>query len=122
MFEINVQKSFRASHALRNYRGGMEDSHEHEWRCEVRISARTLDEAGCVADFVDVDRGIDEIVLTISEKAIHETPAFSDTSASAENIAKYLFDKLSDQISDDRKQVTRVTVWEDEGHSAAYTK
>lgn len=122
MFEVNIKRSFKASHALRNYGGGMESPHEHRWRCKVMIQSENLDEAGCVADFADVDRAMDEVVCTISDKRIHEVPALAGISASAENIAKYLYDALSELLNDGRKQVSRVAVWEDEDHSAAYFK
>ena len=120
MFEIKVTKTFRASHALRNYKGSTEDPHEHLWRCEATVSSETLDEAGCAADFVEVGKLLSEAISPITRKEIHETPLFTNVSPSAENVARYLYDSLAKNLNDERKRVSRITVWEDENHCASY--
>ena len=37
MFEVTVQQTFAAGHALRNYRGKCENVHGHNYRIEVTV-------------------------------------------------------------------------------------
>ena len=120
MFEIRVQRTFEATHALRNYRGGDEPPHAHRFRCEATIASPTLDGAGCAIDFTDVDLAFDRAVAPLANRPLHDLPPFADASPSAENIARLLYRTLSAALDDSTRHVTRVTVWEDDNHSAAY--
>ncbi|MFH1830486.1 MAG: 6-carboxytetrahydropterin synthase [Pseudomonadota bacterium] len=117
MFEISVKKSFSASHALHN--GGMliEELHDHAWQCEVVISADELDKAGVAVDFRKVDEVFDRAIESIAGRSLHETKEFANKSPSAENVAVYLYTKLTQELGND---IMRVRVWEDEAHSATY--
>ncbi|HOK46725.1 MAG TPA: 6-carboxytetrahydropterin synthase, partial [Bryobacteraceae bacterium] len=46
MFEISVEETFAAGHALRNYRGKCENVHGHNYRIRAVIEGEQLDEAG----------------------------------------------------------------------------
>ena len=37
MFEVTVEETFAAGHALRNYRGKCENVHGHNYRCQVTV-------------------------------------------------------------------------------------
>ena len=118
MFDVSVKRSFRAAHALCNYRGGKEQAHEHNWLVEVVICANKLDQAGCAVDFVKIDAALDKILSPISEKTLDEV--LVDTSPSTENLARYIYGKISSEINNNIQTVARVTAWEDEDHSASY--
>lgn len=120
MFEIRVRKSFEATHALTEGGRAIEKPHGHTWRCEIFIRASKLDDSGCAVDFIDADRMIDGVLEKISGRNFAELPYFKNTSPSTENIAKYIFDELSKSFDDGNALISRVTVWEDEHHSASY--
>lgn len=120
MFEVTARRKFRAIHALSNYRGGDEDPHEHEWSLEVTLAADDLDDAGCAVDFAEVDQAIDRALAPIAGRVLNGL--FADKSPSAENVARYLYKALSETLAKDGRRITRVTVWEDANHSAAYTE
>lgn len=120
MFEISAKTTFNAAHALRNYRGAAESCHDHEWICEAVVRVEGLDDSGCAVDFADIDVLLLEIVLPFRGKHINEVAPFDTISPSAENIARHIFDMLSKAIDSDSREVSRVTVWEDERHSASY--
>ena len=120
MFKVNVARSFRASHALRNYDGADEAVHDHTWRCDICIEAKFLDESGCAVDFVKIDKLIDEIIHPLEERSFNSIKPFDETSPSTENIARFIFDKTSGVLDKNGMRVSSVSVWEDPDHSATY--
>lgn len=120
MFETNVKKSFLASHAISMPDGRRENLHEHLWRCEVSVLARELDACGCVVDFSVVEKAIADAVFPLTRRDIGSTNTFKDTPASTENIAKYIYEHISPILNDERKYISKVTVWEDECRSAVF--
>ncbi len=40
MFEVTIEETFAAGHALRNYRGKCENVHGHNYRCQVTLAGR----------------------------------------------------------------------------------
>ena len=122
MFEVKVVRYVQAAHGLRNYRGEDEPIHEHHWRIEVEAASQVLDESGCCIDFHEVDRAFDRAMLPFKEKSFNDAPPFDELSPSAENIAKYLFEVLSEELTTDRVQITRVTACEDDAHRASYSE
>jgi len=51
---------------------------------------------------------------------LNEIKPFDTINPSAENIAKYIFDKLSNSLNDGNVRVSLVRVWESEHAAAAY--
>ena len=44
MFEVTVEQTFAAAHALRNYKGKCENVHGHNFRVHVIIEGERLDD------------------------------------------------------------------------------
>ena len=56
MFEVTVEQTFAAGHALRNYHGKSEDVHGHNYRVRVTVEGEQLDSTGLLVDFLEVNR------------------------------------------------------------------
>ena len=56
MFEVTIEETFAAGHALRNYRGKCENVHGHNYRCQVTLEGEQLDSIGLLVDFVEMKR------------------------------------------------------------------
>ncbi len=54
MFEVTVEQTFAAAHALRNYKGGCENVHGHNSEGRWSSLGERLDDAGLLVDFIDV--------------------------------------------------------------------
>jgi 6-pyruvoyl-tetrahydropterin synthase len=117
MFEMYVKRTFPAVHALSNDGELIEEPHEHAWVCEVTFASKDVDASGMLADFRDVDAIIDQALSPLTSRTLHTATEFSGTSASAENIAKFLHDALKPSFG---HKLVRVQVWEDAEHGAAY--
>jgi 6-pyruvoyltetrahydropterin/6-carboxytetrahydropterin synthase len=120
MFEIIVKKRFLASHGLRHYKGSQEPPHDHQWIVEARFHAEALDKAGCAIDFRDIDRALQEILSQFQGKTLNDLDPFRNTSPSAENVARYIFTKLSEATIKQESRLVSLTAWEDEEHGATY--
>ena len=46
MYELKIITEFSAAHSLRNFRGKCEALHGHNWKVEVVVSGKELDDSG----------------------------------------------------------------------------
>lgn len=120
MYELKVVTQFAAAHRLDNFYGKCEALHGHNWKVEIFVTATSLDEAGLVLDFGKIKSQAKEILDEIDHTFLNELPAFQNQNPSSENLARYLFERLSSALNDQRVTVSRVAVWESDHTSAAY--
>ena len=122
MYHLTVKTHFAAAHRLVNYQGDCENLHGHNWNVEVTVSARELDTAGLGIDFKILKRHTKELLGELDHKYLNDLPAFSQISPSSEQIARFLFHRLSAQLDSANVHLERVTVWESEFACASYTR
>ncbi|OPX21130.1 MAG: 6-carboxytetrahydropterin synthase QueD [Desulfobacca sp. 4484_104] len=120
MYELKIITQFSAAHRLENFYGKCEALHGHNWKVEIFLGAASLDEVGLVRDFGKIKAAAREVLEEVDHTYLNELPAFQNQNPSSENLARYLFERLSPAINDDRVKVTRVAVWESDTSSAAY--
>jgi 6-pyruvoyltetrahydropterin/6-carboxytetrahydropterin synthase len=121
MFEVTVEQTFAAGHALRNYRGKCENVHGHNYRVRVTVQGNELDATGLLVDFLEVNRLISGTVEYLDHRFINDLPPFDQLNPSAENIAKYFYEKVSGGLkSEVAARVSEVQVWETDVSSAVY--
>ena len=120
MFEISVEYTFAAGHALRGYKGKCENVHGHNYRVQVMVNGEQLDSTGLLMDFVDLRRGIKGLVERLDHRFLNDLAPFEKVNPSAENLAKYFSDELEPQVRERGLQVQAVTVWETDTTSATY--
>ena len=94
MFEVTVEETFAAGHALRNYRGKCENVHGHNYRCQVTLEGEQLDSIGLLVDFVEVKRVVHSVLDRMDHQWLNEFPPFDVLNPSAENMAKYIYDEV----------------------------
>ena len=121
MFEVSVEQTFAAGHALRNYKGKCENVHGHNYRVRITIQGDQLDSTGLLVDFLDVKNLIGGVVDYLDHQFINDLPPFDELNPSAENIAKYFYDRVSGGLKNDVPvRVSEVTIWETDTSSAVY--
>jgi 6-pyruvoyltetrahydropterin/6-carboxytetrahydropterin synthase len=120
MYEIKIITSFSAAHRLENFYGKCEALHGHNWKVEVFLVGKKLDEAGLLLDFGAVKARTRELLEEVDHKYLNELPAFSHQNPSSENLASYLFQRLAAALNRDGVQVSRVNVWESDNSCASY--
>ena len=122
MFDVCVEQTFAAGHALRNYKGRCENTHGHNFKVQVSLEGDQLDQTGLLVDFLDVKSLMDSIVQRLDHQFLNEVAPFDVVNPSAENIARYFFEQMSTGLSSNPVpiRITEVRVWETEIQSAAY--
>jgi 6-pyruvoyltetrahydropterin/6-carboxytetrahydropterin synthase len=121
MFEVSVEQTFAAGHALRNYKGSCEDVHGHNFRVRVTVAGEQLDSTGLLVDFLELKGLIDEVIAYLDHKFINDLPPFDKINPSAENLAKYFYDRVGQGMKDDVPVlISEVCVWETDTSSAVY--
>jgi 6-pyruvoyltetrahydropterin/6-carboxytetrahydropterin synthase len=94
MFTISAETHFWASHQLLLQDGSKEPVHYHNWLVTAEVCSDKLNDMAVVMDFHDLKKMLDNIVAEFDNKAINETEYFRQNNPSAENVAKYIYDKL----------------------------
>ncbi len=120
MFEVTVEETFAAGHALRNYHGKCENVHGHNYRVQLTFSGPELDSIGLLVDFVEVKKLMHATVDRLDHQFLNDLPPFDQLNPSAENIAKYLYDVIGSGIGDKNVRLGQVKVWETDTSSATY--
>jgi 6-pyruvoyltetrahydropterin/6-carboxytetrahydropterin synthase len=132
MFEVSVDETFSAGHALRGYKGKCENPHGHNYKVRLTVQGPQLDSIGLLFDFVHLKQVLHGVINGMDHKYLNDQPPFIELNPSAENIAKFLYDEVSRGLKEmasaaastpDAKnapRITSVTVWETDITSATY--
>jgi len=121
MFEIVIEETFAAGHALRNYRGKCENVHGHNYRCQVSVQGDQLDSIGLLVDFVELKRVVHGVLDRLDHQWLNDFPPFDVLNPSAENMAKYIYDEVNSGLGEkDGVKIGWVRLWETDTASATY--
>ena len=122
MFQVSVEETFSAGHALRGYKGKCENPHGHNYRVKVTIEGPELDSIGLLVDFTQVKHVIRGIIGGLDHQFINDLEPFRSVNPSAENLAKYFYDETARQLKElpPGAKITEITVWETDTASAQY--
>jgi 6-pyruvoyltetrahydropterin/6-carboxytetrahydropterin synthase len=121
MFEVSVEETFAAGHALRNYKGKCENVHGHNYRVQLTFSGPELDSIGLLVDFVAVKKLMQTVVDRLDHQYLNDLAPFNVLNPSAENIAKYFYDQISGGLGQNIPvRLGQVRIWETDTSSATY--
>lgn len=120
MYEVTIKQSFSAAHMLNEIGDTCEKLHGHNFVVEISICSIVLSEEGILIDFRILKQWADEILKEFDHKYLNDISYFKDTSPSSENIARYIYDRISEKVKKRNLDVSRVTIWESEDARASY--
>ena len=121
MFEVTIEQTFAAGHALRNYHGKCENVHGHNYRCQLTVQGEELDDTGLLMDFVELKRSLMAVIDRLDHQWLNDYPPFNLLNPSAVNIAKYIYDEVRNGMrAPNGAQITSVKLWETDTSSATY--
>ncbi len=125
MFEVSIEHTFAAGHALRHYKGKCENVHGHNYKVQVIVRGEKLDHAGLLTDFVDLKKLLRAISEPLDHVFLNDIEPFTTVNPSAENIALYICERMQQGIALANAQanpveVAEVKVWETDIQSATY--
>lgn len=118
-YELTLRGEFAAAHRIRLYDGSLEPLHGHNWRVEVELSAKKLDAIGIVADFVELERRLKDILARYHNCSLNDHSDFAETNPTTEHVARAIAIQFSEGLPE---QVTlaRVRVWETSNCAASF--
>lgn len=110
MYRVRKRMEVCGAHYLHlDYESKCRNVHGHNWVIEVTCESEVLDRNGMVYDFTHIKR---RIVDALDHKYLNEV---IDENPTAENIAKWIADKIGERC-------VKVTVQESEGNIAEYER
>ncbi len=122
MYQVSVEESFSAGHALRGYKGKCENPHGHNYKVRVTLEGPALDSVGLLYDFMRLKQIIHGVIQALDHKFLNDLEPFQVANPSAENIAKYFYDEASKQMrqAPNGARIASITVWETDATAATY--
>ena len=121
-FEVMIERNFSSAHQLRGYKGKCENLHGHNYKIEIYARGRELDNIGLLVDFGELKTAADEVVQYLDHRNINELPPFDvELNPSAENLARYILERVSSRVGDDRVKIYKVRCFETPTSVATYT-
>lgn len=122
MFKISVKREFDAAHKLERHPGKCSRLHGHTWMVEVVFKGEMVGETGILLDFNQAGSLLDEVISCYDHAYINEIPPFDLTPPTAENMARIIFDRLTEVVRGSIQGVTleSVKVWESHDNWAMY--
>ena len=122
MFQVSVEETFSAGHALRGYKGKCEKPPGHTYRVQVTLAGPQLDGIGLLIDFTHLKDIMRAVIKRLDHQFINDLEPFTKVNPSAENMAKYFYDEVSGQLKGlpPGERVTDVVVWETDTPMAKY--
>lgn len=121
MHTIGVKARFSAAHSLREYGGNCENLHGHNWVVEVLCESEEVDKLGMVIDFRVLKKALKEVLETLDHRFINEVSPFDKINPSSENLARYIFEQISEKLPADKPvRLSSIKVWENEDSWAMF--
>ncbi|MBW1731801.1 MAG: 6-carboxytetrahydropterin synthase QueD [Deltaproteobacteria bacterium] len=120
MYELKIISHFAGAHQLRNFKGSCEKLHGHNWKVEVCVRGERLGEDGTLVDFQEIKEATKHALDTLDHEFLNELEPFREENPSSENIARYIFRFVAEELADRPVTVSKVTAWESDTACATY--
>jgi len=117
MFEISVETTFNARHAI-TVDGVEEEPHGHDWHVIATVQGKSLDDDGLLVDFHDLQHQLDKAVSPLRDADLNTCAALHNQNPTAERVAWYIAKQMLEATP---TVLSRVTVTEAPRCKATYT-
>lgn len=123
MFSITVEENFSSGHALRGYRGKCENPHGHNYKVRVALEGPRLNDIGLLYDFKDLKAILRRETERLDHQYLNDLEPFHEINPSAENLARFLYERLVQELAGNAQGVAvkTVTVYETDITAAVYS-
>jgi len=118
-YELSIERTFNATHALTMYDGQPEPMHGHDWRVVVTLAAPMLDRIDVVMDFHELESIVEQLLDRWQHGCLNDDAAFADCNPSAERVAERIALHVGERLPD-RVKLISVAVTEAPGCVARY--
>ncbi len=121
MYRVSVEDEFDAAHYLRGYQGRCEALHGHRYRVRVTLKTQLLNDIDLAYDFTLLKKHLREIMAPYDHTCLNDVPPFTEINASAENIARTVYQALAPRLSEPGVELDKVEVWESPTSRVTYS-
>ena len=121
-YKLKIVTDFASAHTLRDYPGDCSRMHGHNWKVEVELVARELDQVGMGIDFKEIKQATKQVAKQLDHRYLNDLEPFTKINPTAENIAAYFYEQLSEKLNDGRVSISAVTLWETERACVTYSE
>jgi 6-pyruvoyltetrahydropterin/6-carboxytetrahydropterin synthase len=114
-FYIRIEGRFESAHYLYDYfpDGSDEPIHGHSWKVEVFLEGKTnIRPDGISYDFLTAKTKLTELVHSIDHILINEHPDFKGVNPTSENVARWFFHGLKQEVANSNGIVRRIVIHE----------
>ena len=120
MYTLTTMVEFSSAHTLVGHSGPCKKMHGHNWKVEIEITGEKLDKIGMVVDFKEIRKATNLVVDELDHEFLNNLEPFSEDNPTAENIARYIFTKLSEEFSNKNVKVNSIKLWETDKSAVSY--
>lgn len=121
MFELKVLTRFAAAHRLTMVAQQCENLHGHNWKVEVCVAGKSLDQGGVLMDFGIIKKHVRSVVDSLDHTYLNEHESLVGIPPSSENIAVFIAEEVQKKLNDyPNVRVSKVHVWESDDACATY--
>ena len=121
MFKVSIETHFLAAHQLKLTDGQKESLHEHDWIITAEVSSETLNDIGLVINFNLLKEMVDKTIAKFKGSTLEKFDYFQKYNASAEMLARYIYEKLEHKLPQGVK-AEYIRVVEQPGYAAKFSK
>jgi 6-pyruvoyltetrahydropterin/6-carboxytetrahydropterin synthase len=121
MYTLGLKRDFIARHFLIGGDWGSENfPNSHHYVLELQLQGEELDQHGYLADIVDVEKYLNEVVDYYKEQMLNDKPEFAGLNPSIEHFARILCTTLNEKIKAKNISAIKVVLWENESAWTSY--
>jgi len=95
VYTVIVESTFSATHRLRLDDNVIEPLHGHDWRVRAHCDRPELNSLGMVVDFDQARAALEAVLQPLRHSNLSDHESFRDTNATAETVARYIYDQLT---------------------------
>ena len=89
MFEVSVETSFVATHAV-TISGIEEEPHSHDWKVVLTVQGDSLDSEGLLVDFLDLEKQLEDAIGPLHETNLNTCAVLNNQNPTTERVAWYI--------------------------------
>jgi len=116
VYSVRVEARFSAAHYLPDYHGKCERLHGHNYLARAWARGAELGPGGMLLDFGVLRKALQAVTERLDHSLLNEIAGLE--TPSAENIARYVFERLAEAMPG--SLLSRVDVFETEGSMASW--
>jgi 6-pyruvoyltetrahydropterin/6-carboxytetrahydropterin synthase len=120
MYRLRVTDNFSSAHFIVNYPGKCANLHGHNWKVEIEVEFKELDELSMAIDFSEAKKYLKEVTDYLDHKVINNLEEFKNKNTTAEVMSKVIFDMLKPKFEAKKGRLRRVILWETENNRVEY--